>query len=141
MTYLEQVKTLYDDYLRRSAELQRSRNPWREMFGMHGGAKDDPSHIQFIEAVCQTLSQPEKTAAEERAALVWLLFRAPEEHSGDRLAYWSLLAAQRAALGLIPLLSREEAAELSAWFTRTYPRGQRLPVQKELCAALEQRAR
>ena len=64
------------------------------------------------------------------------MYTIPEAHREPRSSYWMLIAVQGLTLELMDGLDREDAAALGALFNRTYPRRDRLPHQKKICAAL-----
>lgn len=135
MYYMDEARRLYGQYLNQMDK--RSVNPFQKLFGIRSGAGEDACHAQFIAAVEELLSRPDEIPAEERGPLAELVVHMPEEYTDDRVAYWALLAAQKAVLPVIPLLREEERRTLCDWYRRTYPKGKQLPFQKTLLAALE----
>lgn len=140
MEYLDTVKTLYRDYLEHSVQLQLRANPFFKLLNLRGGASDDPTHQKFLEDLDRTLSSPGEIPREELSDLVWFLLKEPQEHTDDAMSYWTLIAAQRSAVPLVPLLSPGEAAAMRDWYGGAYPRNKRLPIQKQLFDALQKQA-
>ena len=87
-----------------------------------------------VEKLCaEAAEEPDPEAA---GALVEKLFHAEGAWEGPEYARLALLAAQRHALALIPLLAAEKRETLGAWYQKTYPRRERTPAQDRILAAL-----
>lgn len=129
---------LYQQYISQALALESKRQPGQGLFGMGSKPADDPCHEIFVKSAAETaaalaLSQP---SGEETAALLRRIFQAPSQHPTPLSLYWTLIAAQRCALPLIPLLSPEEAGVLLKEFGQLFRPWQRMPVQKEVMQLL-----
>ena len=143
MTAAQEIEKLYADFLERFREQDGKRAPGQGILGMGVGAGDLPCHGQFLEelkALLSDIAGRGASSGEARGALE-VIFRDPSPlQAGANAAYWTLLAAQGLSLELIGLLSREDASALYARYKKDYPRSQRLPAQKQVLAALGERA-
>lgn len=139
MTAAQEVEKLYADFLEQFREQNAARAPGQGVFGMGPGPADLPCHRQLlenIEALAADFAARGLSSGELRGALE-VIYREPVElQSRAAAAYWTLLAAQGASLGLIDGLDAADAAALYARYNRAYPRIKRLPVQKKIFAAL-----
>ena len=77
----------------------------------------------------------------DAAEAVGLLLRAEDDRPWPMDARWMLVAAQRHALPLIPLLPAAERQGLLLEYRKRYPRFHRLPVQNEILQALSHEPR
>ena len=135
------LEQAYADYHRELEECEKNARPTDGILGVGRSEKDDPCHKHADEKIRRTVeelcaAQPTPGAAEEMARLL-LLRRDTQEW--PPAAQWMLRAMERHALPLIPLLSREAAAEINRAYTARYRRWERLPVQKQICKALKAR--
>lgn len=134
---MEQLHLLFENYIAfansqpRESLLSKLVQDRREDPAAH------PAHMAFFQDVAQWTASfiashpsPETLSA----ALDVLLFTAPRHK--DTPAYWYLVAVQRHALKLIPLLTEEVQRSIGARFDRQYPSSSRVPVQQEIHAAL-----
>lgn len=137
---ITEIAALYDTYLSEALRVEQARKPGEGIFGIGKKPSDDPCHDRFISDLGAMLddfcrSQP---ASSDVSAVLKLIFRAPKEHPEPTSAYWVLIAAQKLALPLIPLLTLPDAAALVSEYAATYKRWERLPVQKQIYLALKQ---
>ena len=139
---LEALRALYDDYLTRIAGIEAKQKPGEGLFGLRGGAKDDPCHERFYRDVEAFLTdfRPEEQTPEEVRPLLEHIYFAPERKSQARSAYWMLLVVHRLTLPLIGALPQEDAAALAERYDAAYPGRERLPAQDEVLDALRERA-
>ncbi len=130
--YLDEVKKLPDRYLRTAG-----------LLGVGSGPKGDPCHEKFYEEAKSAADILASVVPDSETALtaVTLILKSAEEHADEDYATMMLVAAQGHAIPLIEYLTPEDAADLLAWYDKTYPRRTRLPVQKEVGKALQARSR
>ena len=129
---------LYQQYISHALSLESKRQPGQGLLGMGSKPADDPCHETFVKAAEEAaaalaLTRPQ---GETLLSLLRLIFRVPEEHRDTLSLYWTLVAAQRCALPLIPLLSPGNARVLLKEFGRLFRPWQRMPVQKEVMQLL-----
>lgn len=143
MPAAQEIEELYADYLEQFRAQNSERGPGQGIFGMGVGPGDLPCHGQLLEKLKALLSDIAGRGApsgEVRDALEVMLRDPAPLQGGAAAAYWTLLAAQGLGLELVGLLSCADAAELYARYKSDYPRFKRLPVQKQVLAALGERA-
>ena len=73
---------------------------------------------------------------EDAADAIGLLLGAEEDRPWPEEARWMLVAAQRHALPVIPLLPGAQRRKLLLEYRKRYPRFRRLPVQDQVLKAL-----
>ena len=129
----------YDRAVRKMAERLR---PGDGVLGFGRDPRRDPSHMDFYEAMGETVGRlaeghPSPEEAEQVVRFLLKLSRAEGYHS---LTQPMREAVQGHARVLVPFLEPETAQVLAAWYRRQYPR-RRLPVPEQLLEKLERRAR
>lgn len=143
MEELISLKRLFEAYLDEVDEVMRRRKPADGILGFGNAPQNDPCHERFdraVEAEVQRLldASPDAAAAEEA---VGFLLRDEALSRRAECARWMLIAVQRHALALIPLLSAESAGALLRQYTARYPWTKRFPAQKQVIDALKRQAR
>ncbi len=135
------IRALYAAYIEKAETLERDRKPGEGLLGLKKGPADDPCHGRFAEeleaAVADYAAQPPAPA--EAAALLSYMFDVPQAHREPVFAYWMLIAVQGLSLPLIDGLDPADADALFRIYEKTYPRWERLPVQKKVLAALRKK--
>ena len=140
---LSRLRSLIGDYLETVAELEANRRPTDGLFGLKPGPSDDPCHDRFAErmdALLRDFAAQEPSSA-QAAAVLRELYAAAPANRGAKSAYWMLMAVQGAGLPLIARLSPADAAELHAFFEKSYPRRERFPVQKQTLQLLKKQSK
>ena len=138
----QEIRTIYNDYLSDTIRLEETQKPTDGLFGFGKRADSDPCHDRFCERLELALNELAATEPSSKTAFSVLSFvyEAPQLHKDNKQAYWMLLAVHGQTDGLIRFLSKENAAELSAWYNNAYPKRVLLPVQKTLVAHLQAQA-
>ena len=137
----EQMQALLDTFLEALRQEEKDRRPGDGLLGFGPKPGDAPSHSAFDRRVAALLGETGERGGPETGDAVELLLRAVEEEPWPEAARWTLIAAQRHALPLIPEMNPEQAAALAAWYEKRWPRFSRLPVQREVLRALIRRGR
>lgn len=137
MDRLEELKALYEGYLRQTEELLEKRNPVHNFFGIDRPGTA-PCHKEFVERVeTLMLRLAEDLPAEKTPEVLRYIFEAPDANRQNELAYWMLLAVHGKAVPLFRKLLPEDASVLLTWYEKRFPRRQRLPVQKDVVKRLK----
>lgn len=142
MELLNRLREIYGAYIEKTVQLQNDRKIFQGVLGFGAKLSDDPCHGQFaadVEAIVAEMAA-EVSAEEAQAALEFML-KTPEEHKGNTLAYWMLLAVHGKTNPLVAKLAAEGASELLEWYEKQYPKRMRLPVQKDLVKQLNAAAK
>lgn len=129
----------FSDYRQDIEKCQRKLRPTDGLLGFGHGLKDDACHERFDERIQQAvgeLSASSLTPAQAESVLRTLLLRDDVE-TWPLAAQWMLVAIQRHALPLIPLLNQEQAAGLAVSYEKRWPRHTRLPAQRDILKALK----
>ena len=143
MSGLPEIRALYDAYLETALALEADRKPGQGLLGFGKKPADDPCHPQFAEDLRVALAELEAEdpdSARRRAVLELILF-APTEHREPLSVYWMLVAVHGLTPSLIRGLDPADAAALGDRYGKTYPRWERLPIQKDVFRALKQQMR
>ena len=138
MNITDETNALIDRFEQAVAEADRTRRPTDGLLGIGQKPGDAPCNAAFDQSVAALfagLDAPDTPAA-DLAGAVEALFRADEGRRWPDYARWTLLAAQRYALPLIPRLPAADAGRLRAWYEQKWPRRMRLPLQKQVLSAL-----
>lgn len=132
------VERIIDEYITSCNALIANAKPTDGLLGLGRDPGSDKCHDAFFEALERATAEmaAEPISAEEAYDAVLLLFRALKERSCPDMARWSLAAAHKAALPLIPLLRDGQREQLRQWYDDRIPRRERLPIQKAVYKAL-----
>lgn len=138
MTTANDIFEIYDRYIEKAEKLERERKPGDGLFGMGKKPADDPCHDEFAERLEKALDDlaASKPTADEVCKVLSYIYKAPQKHRDMLSIYWMLNAVHGLTLGLIPLLSPDDAKTLKSSYADDFPRFERLPVQKKVFAAL-----
>ncbi|MEA4895355.1 MAG: hypothetical protein VB064_08830 [Oscillospiraceae bacterium] len=135
---VREIRGIYDDYIADVRTLLSKRKPTDGLMGFGKRAGEDACHERFADIIERRLNDFAQTSpsSEDAYAVMRMVFEFPQEYRNDSLIYWMLLAVQGMTEGLIPFLSKEDAAALSELYSELYPRYSRLPVQSAVAAHL-----
>ena len=139
MRSLEEIRQLYADYLEQVRQAEQSRKPLEGYLGFGRRLGTEPCHSAFaqaLEALLGEIAQSAISSGETREMLEYI-YRAPQEHRKPLAVYWMLIAVHGSTIRLINRLDRADAQALWTEYKRCYQRGDRLPVQKQVLAALK----
>ena len=135
-----QLTQLYTDYIQALGQAHKKASLFSGLFGQ--GSFDDPRSApcnkEFYEA---TGAWVEAFAAtnpqqEQLMEVAGYMLEAAHTHN-NKPCHWYMLVAQGHVKQLIPLLSRENRAELAARYSKLYPKRQQLPLQREILSLLQ----
>ena len=139
---VQKLKEIYDKYIEDVAKVYKDAKPMDGLFGWGDDPRKDPCHMRFYE-------DAEKWTAEFLASqpgnqdvfeAVRFLLETPDKYR-EKHCFWFMFAAQGLSRELIPLLGRDQCAQLLAFYDATYHRRERMPVQKEVCKKLKKGAK
>lgn len=135
----ETVNRIVTDYLAECTRLLANAKPSAGLFGLGRDPAMDRCHELFFSELEKKIADMamEPISGEEAYDAILTLFTAPEKQSCPDTARWSLMAAHKTVLPLIPLLSSENRNALRLWYDTHIPRQERLPVQKAVYKALK----
>ena len=135
--FCEKLSGLLDEYDAAVREANARRKPGEGILGFGKKLSDDPCHGAFDRKIASLCEEMASAAPSDMAEAVALLFQAERDRAWLECARWMLVAVQRHALPLIPLLPEEEKRAMLAWYGKRYPAFQRLPVQQQIVRALQ----
>lgn len=137
---MENLQTLYDNYVSLVCKLMRERKLGEGIFGSKGGPKDHPCHDRFandLRAYLDELRSRGPQSAAVKGTLEWI-YRAPKRYSEPQLAYWMMVAVHSLTFDVIELLSAEDADDLLKVYSEEFKRWELMPVQKQLIKKLKE---
>ncbi len=136
--YPADLKQIFSDY---QADIENCRNNYKPvdgLFGINHSMKDDICHDRFdsrTEALALEFASINPSPADAGQVIRLLLF--PDSFQNLPLsARWTLRAAERHSIPLIPFLAPDDAMCIYQQYTLRYPPRDRLPAQKRICKAL-----
>ncbi len=138
-TYLNRLQELLNTYSDELRAANQKRKPASGLLGIGPGPGDDPCHErldQAVEALMGDMIQ-DSAGASETGPVVSALLRAESDGCWPESARLMLLAIQRHAIPLIPVLERNTRGELYVWYEKRHPRSRRFPLQKQILTALK----
>ncbi|MBE5803575.1 MAG: hypothetical protein E7316_03585 [Clostridiales bacterium] len=135
------LRSLIDEYLCQVDQLLRDAKPSDGLLGMGKAPQHDPCHEAFDQQVeaCLSSAAAQELSSSEASNLAEILLFSEKLRDVPLCAGWMLIAVHRHCLLLVPLLTAQAAADLYERYRKAYPIHRRLPVQRELLKALQQR--
>ena len=138
--YSERFQAVMDHYLDELEKAGKNRKFGDGLFGFGRRPGDDPCHEAMdrqVAELAEELAADEGVQPEETAAFVQAVFEAEGSRQWKEAARWAVLAIQRHGIPLITRMSEEDRRRLGTWYENTYPRRQRLPIQKQIVKELQ----
>ena len=137
---VEQLQGLYETYFQQVEAAKERLKPADGLLGMGEKLSNAPCHDAFAEALTALLEGlPDQADATQVCRMLDFIYRAPFAYPDvHQSVYWMLIAVQGLTRQAIACLRPEDARVLHAWYEKAYPRWERLPVQKQVLAALKQ---
>ena len=143
MDAISAVNAHLQRYFSAVERVMKNLKPGDGLFGLGNDPKRDPCHMVFYDALSELLSQVQSQPLreEELDALVTCILHLDAENAGQQdMVRLMLQAVQGLTLPLIPRISQSCAEELGKWYSRYYPRKDRMPNQSKVLRALDRRA-
>ena len=137
-SYAQKLRDLLDEYETAVRQARARKTPGSGLLGFGPKRGDYPCHEAFdqkLEALFAAMAAGDPPV-EDAADAIGLLLRAEEDRPWPEEARWMLVAAQRHALPVIPLLPGAQRRKLLLEYRKRYPRFRRLPVQDQVLKAL-----
>ena len=139
---LQQLKEIYETYIANLSKAYKEAKPTDGLFGWGDDPRKDPCHMRFYEdaerwAEAFLAARPEN---EEVYEAVRFLLETPDKYR-EKHCFWFMFAAQGLTRDMIGLLTKEQCGKLLAYYEETYPRRERMPVQKDVCKKLKKGAK
>ena len=140
---MTQLTDIYENYIQKAAQVRSKASPFAGIFGLGDDPRKHPCHEMFYEAVQDWVKDFEGSQPGSAAALeaVRHILEAPLHHTDNKDAYWFLYAAHGLTVNLIPMLSREDCADLFRWYDASFPKRTRFPVQQQVWKLLKDRSK
>lgn len=138
---LQKLRERYEKYEQDVQKTAQEASFFDGVFGMGTDTRKAPCHMEFYEDVQRWVKDFLKTEPDSDTAyqaVRWILM-APAGRQGDAV-YWFLYAAQGLCRELIPLLMPGDCAQLRELYDASFPRRDRMPVQKEIYICLRLQA-
>ena len=139
MSRIEEIRSLYENYIDKVMELERKRKPTDGLLGFGTSPSQDPCHDAFADELEKELAAftAGNPGSAETAEILEYMIRIPTSHEEPKSVYWMLLAVHSLAIDLTKHLDREDAKRLAAIYAKLYPRWERLPNMTKLLKALK----
>lgn len=138
---VQQLKEIYTKYVQAVAKVYQDAKPMDGLFGWGDDPRKDPCHMRFYEDAEQWTRDFLEAAPgqEEVYAAARFMLEAPAAHR-EQHCFWFMFAAQGLTRELIPQLDAAQCMQLRAYYDETYPKRERMPVQKEVYRLLKKGA-
>jgi len=136
---MEELRALYEGYIRQVERLELESKPTDGLFGMGKGVSGDSCHDDFAERLKELLAEleAEEPSSEKLREVLGYIYRMSAENKEPVSAYWTMNAVHGLTAGLIARLEPQDAAALYGTYIADHPRRMRFPVQKQVIKALE----
>ena len=133
------ISALYDAYIEKVNELERTKKVTDGLLGITKGPKDDPCHDKFANDLEQLLKEfaAAEPSSEEVCSLLEYMYTVPLNNRENHMVYWMFMAVHTLALDLIRCLDKADAEKLYQRYSSDYPRWERLPAQKKTLKELK----
>lgn len=137
------VQSLYEAYLTDAIQVEKAQKPTDGLFGFGKKAADDPCHDRFVLALENWLKEFAASSPDSSSVrnVLTFIYKTHAENRNYQSVYWMLIAVHGLTRSLIPLLNPADASTLLSEYSSAFPRYVRLPVQKEIMAALKKAAK
>lgn len=133
------MENLIAAYLEKDRAANEGLKPLDGLFGFGKKPGDDACHEWFLDALAaeteRMISGGIKGTDASSAASA--LLHAAADTGLTASAKWTLVAAEKTILPLIERMPAGDKQSLLAWYDRAVPKRRRLPVEKEIAAALK----
>lgn len=141
MADLQELERIYNEYEEKLEQAREQAGLFAGAFNMGDDPRKDACNQVFYEKLGSWVKEFRDAGPNppQTAQAVDYILEYPFRHR-DSGTYWMTYAAQQHALVLVPLMEEQEAEALAVRFAKLYPKTDRLPVQKKLLEALEERA-
>lgn len=138
----ERLKEIYDNYIEDVDRVFRSAKPVDGLLGLGDDPRKDPCHMRFYEDTEQWIGEflAANPGEPEAFEAVRFMLETPAGYTGHN-GFWFMYAAQGLSRPLIPLLQGDHCAALRKFYDETYPRRDRMPVQKDVYRLLKKGAK
>ena len=135
----DELKTLTEKYISTTEALLADKKFGEGIFGMPDRSKSDPCHVNYFNAVKDVIEKVvaaglSRTDADDIAEF---LLRGNASHPCNNLASWMIMAVEQFSLQIIPFMSDSCKDDLSRFYSKKYPRLQRIPFQQQIVKALK----
>ena len=136
------LESAFEVYARELEAGEKKQRVTAGLFGFGHSLKDDACHDRLDERLTDSVREILNAgpSPDEAERAVRLLLKPREKEFPQQSARWMLRAAERHALGLIPLLDAAAAEKMLEEYSARYRPWDRLPSQKEIIKALKQAA-
>ena len=138
MNYLDHLTQLFKEYIDFAEALRNETMSVKSVLGMRDREIYHPGHSSFLDSVgdfLHTFKMSDPNQEDIMKALeIILLTAANYEH---RAPFWYLIAVQKYATDLIPLLDPVSIDVLRDNYEKCYPRNAMLPIQKDIYKLLQ----
>ena len=129
---INELKGLYEDYLKESVEVRRKAPMFAGWLGLGNDPRKNPCHEAFYDA---TIAWTERYVAsnpnqENVMEVARFMLETPEKFR-DYDAYWFMYVAIGNIRPLIPLLAKDDCKALVKRFDELYKKRDRMPLQVE----------
>lgn len=142
MRACEQLNTAIDAYIEEFKQVQEKASPAAGLFGFGSGPDDHPCHMAFYERIQEMTKGflASGLGAEDAFSTVELLLKSHQTKDCPNTVKLMLVAVQKFAVPLIPMLSHKDSEELLKWYDSFVPRQTRMPVERDVARALKKNA-
>ena len=141
---LSELKEIYRSYEAALDKVYQKASPYAGLLGQGslGDPRFDPCNREFYDKVGQWVANFAASGPSSDAAyqVSRFLLEAAGTNKKAR-TYWYYLVCQGCVSKLVPLLSRENCADLRDRYGKAYPKRERLPIQDQLYKQLTNAAK
>lgn len=134
---LTQLATIYEEYAATIKNVRKNARLFDGFLGMGKDPRNDACHDVFFQAVGAWVTEFLATEPDQDALMqaARYIIETPVSYNGQE-CYWFMFAAHGHVKPLIPLLNRENCAQLAGSMEKLYKKRDRMPLQKEILKLL-----
>lgn len=135
----DELKTLTEQYISTTEALLADKKFGEGIFGTPDRSKSDPCHVNYFNAVKDIIEKAVSDGLSQADAddITEFLLRENASQPSNNLASWMIMAVEQFSLQTIPFISDSLKDDLCHYYSKKYPRLQRIPFQQQIIKALK----
>ncbi len=133
MDCVSELRQMYAQYNEKAVKARKNAPLLSGILGLSSSHKNDSCHMDFFEAVQARVEAfaAQSPSQEEMVSVIRWVLEAPVQYKKEE-GYMYMFVCIGHIRPLIPMLSKENAAQLAELLNKLHPRRERLPLQDEV---------
>jgi hypothetical protein len=138
---LQQLEGIYEKYVQDVAKIYKDAKPMDGLFGWGDDPRKDPCHMRFYEETENWVAAflAANPGGEDRYRAAKTIIESAAAYR-EKPCFWFMYAAHGLAKDLIGGLTPQQCGQLREFYDESYPKRDRMPVQKDVYKLLKKGA-